>query len=388
MSLNYVTITETFDDGSGTPLAGYVTFTPSESVYASGIPLVSADNPVTVDITAGALASVHLLATDNPGLSYEGLTGFFYWTAQVVIGGITQEPWSFFLPSSPTTVDLYSLANTGAGGGGGGVVDSVTAADASIVVGGTTANPTVRTGTLDVIATQHPPAASVPMNSHKLTGLANGSAATDSVAYGQLGTAAFQATSAFDAAGTSAAETTRAEAAEALLAPLASPALTGSPTAPTQTTGDSSTKIATDAFVATAVATETTRAEAAEALALPKAGGTMTGWLAPAVVALTDAATIAVNAALGNDFRVTLGGNRTMGAPSNPVDGQDITFLITQPGSGGPYTVTWASGSAGYDFGTAGAPTLSTAANKRDMVAFKYCAAATAWLCMGSALGF
>lgn len=37
-------------------------------------------------------------------------------------------------------------------------------------------------------------------------------------------------------------------------APLASPALTGSPTAPTQTTGDNSTKIATDAFVAAAIA--------------------------------------------------------------------------------------------------------------------------------------
>jgi hypothetical protein len=57
------------------------------------------------------------------------------------------------------------------------------------------------------------------------------------------------------------------------LAPLASPVFTGTPAAPTQTTGDSSTKIATDAFVATAVAAETTRAETAEALALPKAGG-------------------------------------------------------------------------------------------------------------------
>ena len=38
-------------------------------------------------------------------------------------------------------------------------------------------------------------------------------------------------------------------------APLASPALTGTPTAPTQTFGDSSTKIATDTFVAAAVAT-------------------------------------------------------------------------------------------------------------------------------------
>lgn len=44
------------------------------------------------------------------------------------------------------------------------------------------------------------------------------------------------------------AEVTRAEAAEALLAPLASPALTGSPTAPTQTAGDNSTKLATTAF--------------------------------------------------------------------------------------------------------------------------------------------
>ena len=39
-----------------------------------------------------------------------------------------------------------------------------------------------------------------------------------------------------------------------LLAPLASPALTGNPTAPTQTAGNSSTRIATTAFVGTAVA--------------------------------------------------------------------------------------------------------------------------------------
>src|SRR6266436_2711166 len=50
------------------------------------------------------------------------------------------------------------------------------------------------------------------------------------------------------------------------------------------------------------------------------------GAVAPTVVALTDAATIAVNASLGNDFRVTLGGNRTMGTPSNPADGEQIVF--------------------------------------------------------------
>ena len=39
------------------------------------------------------------------------------------------------------------------------------------------------------------------------------------------------------------------------------------------------------------------------------------GAVAPDVVSLSDAATIAVDASLGNDFRVTLGGNRTMGTP-------------------------------------------------------------------------
>jgi hypothetical protein len=48
-------------------------------------------------------------------------------------------------------------------------------------------------------------------------------------------------------------ETARAEAAEALLAPLASPVFTGTPTAPTAAPGDTSTQLATDAFVAAAV---------------------------------------------------------------------------------------------------------------------------------------
>jgi hypothetical protein len=49
-------------------------------------------------------------------------------------------------------------------------------------------------------------------------------------------------------------EKTRALAAEALLAPLASPALTGTPTAPTATAATSTTQVATTAFVGTAVA--------------------------------------------------------------------------------------------------------------------------------------
>lgn len=72
-------------------------------------------------------------------------------------------------------------------GGGGGGVATVAAADASIVIGGTSSAVTVATGTLDVIATQHPPAAAVPMNGKKITGLANGTASTDAAAFGQVG---------------------------------------------------------------------------------------------------------------------------------------------------------------------------------------------------------
>lgn len=70
-----------------------------------------------------------------------------------------------------------------------GVVTSVTAADTSIVVAGSAAAPTIRTGTLDVIATDHPPAANWSNNSHKITNLANGAAAQDAAAFGQIPTA-------------------------------------------------------------------------------------------------------------------------------------------------------------------------------------------------------
>ncbi len=61
-------------------------------------------------------------------------------------------------------------------------------------------------------------------------------------------------------------------------------------------------------------------------LATPQAWTTFT---------LTDAATIAVNAALGNVATVTLGGNRTMGAATGMVIGQRLLFIVIQDGTGG-----------------------------------------------------
>jgi len=58
------------------------------------------------------------------------------------------------------------------------------------------------------------------------------------------------------------------------------------------------------------------------------------GSILPAVKVLVDAATIATDASLANHFRVTVGGDRTLGNPSNAVDGQRIIWEITQDATG------------------------------------------------------
>lgn len=109
------------------------------------------------------------------------------------------------------------------------------------------------------------------------------------------------------------------------------------------------------------------------------------GALGPAVVELTDAPTIAVDASAGNDFRVTLAASRTMGTPSNPANGQQIIFQITQ-GSAGSATLTWA---AGYEFSSElPQPALSTAPGQTDLLGFIYNAAKGTWLLAAFVYGF
>jgi len=109
------------------------------------------------------------------------------------------------------------------------------------------------------------------------------------------------------------------------------------------------------------------------------------GAVAPTVVDLTDAATIAVDASLGNDFRVTIAGNRTMGDPANPANGQQIIFQVTQ-GSGGSSTLTWGSS---YEF-SAGLPqpSLSSSVGQTDLLGFIYNAGTGTWLLAAFVNGF
>lgn len=60
-------------------------------------------------------------------------------------------------------------------------------------------------------------------------------------------------------------------------------------------------------------------------------------WSAAEFVALTDAATVAVNMSLGFNFSVSIAGNRTLGNPSNAKVGQSGCFKITA--SGGTRTI-------------------------------------------------
>jgi hypothetical protein len=85
-----------------------------------------------------------------------------------------------------------------------------------------------------------------------------------------------------------------------------------------------------------------------------------------AYVTLTDAATIEVDLALGNQQQVTLGGNRTLGAPTNVVAGQSGVIRVVQDSPG---SRTLAFNSI-YKFPGGTAPTLTTAANSVDLLAY------------------
>lgn len=104
------------------------------------------------------------------------------------------------------------------------------------------------------------------------------------------------------------------------------------------------------------------------------ATSTAQAWTAQQYVTLatlTDGANISWNVATGQKAKVTLGGNRTMDAVSNSAEGATYTLWVIQDATGSR-TITWTTSGAGsFDFGTDGAPTLTTTANNADLLAFE-----------------
>jgi|TARA_R110002020_G_scaffold57558_2_gene158250 hypothetical protein len=91
------------------------------------------------------------------------------------------------------------------------------------------------------------------------------------------------------------------------------------------------------------------------------------------IVTVTDAACISVNMALGNNFVVTLAGNRTLKKPANCTVGQGGNIYFIQDGTGSRtlgYNTAW-------QFVSATVPTLSTGAADVDMLVYNARSSAT-----------
>ena len=85
-----------------------------------------------------------------------------------------------------------------------------------------------------------------------------------------------------------------------------------------------------------------------------------------AFVTLTDAATVAIDISLANNYNLALGGNRTLGVPTNYIAGQQGVIIIYQDQTGSrtlaySWCYQWPGGTAG---------TLSTLGGTRDMLAY------------------
>ena len=91
------------------------------------------------------------------------------------------------------------------------------------------------------------------------------------------------------------------------------------------------------------------------------------------IVTVTDAACISVNMALGNNFLVTLAGNRTLKKPVNCTVGQGGNIYLVQDGTGSrtlSYNTVW-------QFVSASVPSLSTGAADVDMLVYNARSSAT-----------
>jgi hypothetical protein len=116
---------------------------------------------------------------------------------------------------------------------------------------------------------------------------------------------------------------------------------------------------------------------------LPLAGGTLTGALTGTTItapvfkslpqALTAGPTIVWPTTSGLNASVTLGTNSTLAFNPAPPTGVYGTLIVTQPATGGPYTLTLPSSVTNKVLGSAtGTVTLSTTANANDILTFYY----------------
>lgn len=117
-----------------------------------------------------------------------------------------------------------------------------------------------------------------------------------------------------------------------------------------------------------------------------KAGGTFSAAIADKVSALSDGATPALDASLGNIFTLSAAGNRTIAVPSNPATGQKI--IIRHYASGGARTLALNTGAGGFRFGSDIAALTETVSGKTDYIGCVWNDAASFWDVVAYIKGF
>ena len=103
------------------------------------------------------------------------------------------------------------------------------------------------------------------------------------------------------------------------------------------------------------------------------------------VFTLTDAATIETDATRSFHFRVTLGGNRTLGNPTSGRDGQKLMWEIIQDSTGNRTLTFDTKFVFGSDIPDA---TLTTSATYRDFIGAVYNSVTDKWYVIALARGY
>lgn len=107
----------------------------------------------------------------------------------------------------------------------------------------------------------------------------------------------------------------------------------------------------------------------------------------PAVVTLTDGATVNVDASAGKVHWLTAAGDRTIAAPTNAVAGRGV--IIKHTASGGARTLSLTTGSAGsFRFGSDITALSQTVSGKTDVIGCLYDSAADRWDVVSYVKGF
>lgn len=97
-----------------------------------------------------------------------------------------------------------------------------------------------------------------------------------------------------------------------------------------------------------------------------------------AIVALSDAATIATDASSGKHFRVSVAGDRTLGIPTNPTDGQHLIWEVSALTA--PRILTLTTGSAGsFELTTNISSAITITTNKALFIGAIYSAPRARW---------